>query len=63
LPPQVKDEPKQEMRQGLPSGAWPNLPNRHRQQIDAASGDRFVPRYEDLLREYYRALADGGRRE
>ena len=39
------------------------LPPRVRRQMDAYSHDRFPPGYEDLLRAYYRALAESSRRE
>lgn len=39
------------------SDRW-GLPPRHRDAIDAVSGDRLVPRYEELLRAYYRALSE-----
>lgn len=62
LPPKVEDTSKDERRPG-DGGPWPPLPQRHRAELNSASGDRFVRRYEDLLREYYRALAESGRRE
>jgi hypothetical protein len=45
------------------SGYWPNLPPRHRDQIDALSRERFIRNYSEILREYYRALAEEGTRE
>jgi hypothetical protein len=42
---------------------WGESPWRLNQRIDAASQGRFPPRYEELLREYYRALAESDRRE
>ncbi|MSQ93281.1 MAG: hypothetical protein EXR98_01850 [Gemmataceae bacterium] len=40
------------------SGFWPNLPPRHRDQIDAHLRERFIRNYNEILREYYRALAE-----
>ena len=39
-------------------GPWGNLPPRLRQDMDAGPNGRFMPRYEDLLREYYKRLAE-----
>lgn len=42
-------------------GAWqPQLPWRPRPEMEAYGRDQFIRRYEELLREYYRALARGG---
>jgi hypothetical protein len=44
---------------------WGHLPETMRQEVDHYYRDRFMPRYQDLLREYYQRLAerDRGRRE
>jgi hypothetical protein len=44
---------------------WGHLPETLRQEVDHYYRDRFMPRYQDLLREYYQKLAerDRGRRE
>jgi hypothetical protein len=36
------------------------LPQNKRKEMDAFSGSRFMPRYEDLLRAYYRTIAEAG---
>ncbi len=41
----------------------PVLPPRVRQDIDAYAAERFMPRYEDLLRAYYRTLGESSRRK
>ena len=44
---------------------WGHLPETLRQEVDHYYRDRFMPRYQDLLREYYQRLAerDRGRME
>jgi hypothetical protein len=42
---------------------WGHLPLSRRQEMDAYSRERFMPRYEDLLREYYRTIAEQNRRK
>ncbi|MBI1830784.1 MAG: hypothetical protein HYR84_04955 [Planctomycetes bacterium] len=37
---------------------WARLPPRVRQELDAYARGRLMPRYQDLLRAYYRSLAD-----
>jgi hypothetical protein len=44
-------------------GAWPPLPPRHRVNIDAYSRQQFIRNYHEILREYYRALAESDRRK
>lgn len=41
---------------------WGHLPAAKRQEMDAYSRERFMPRYEDILREYYRTIAERSRR-
>lgn len=38
-------------------GPWHPKRNGHAEVVDAAGRERFPPRYEELLRAYYRALA------
>jgi hypothetical protein len=40
----------------LNDGEWSRLPYRQRQALDQYAGDRFMPAYEELLRQYYRAV-------
>ena len=44
---------------------WGHLPETLRQEVDHYYRDRFMPRYRDLLQEYYGRLAerDRARRE
>jgi hypothetical protein len=39
-------------------GRWGELPERLRKEIDAYPRDRMMPRYEELLRAYFRTLAE-----
>lgn len=41
---------------------WGHLPQTKRLEMDAYSKERFMPKYEDLLRQYYRTIAEQGRR-
>ncbi|MBM3994831.1 MAG: hypothetical protein FJ303_11860 [Planctomycetes bacterium] len=42
---------------------WVRLPPRLRQELDAYARGRLMPRYEGLLQEYYRSLAQPRRTE
>jgi len=43
-------------------GYWPlKLPARHQINIEVSGGGRFMPRYEELLRAYYRTIAESKR--
>lgn len=39
-------------------GYWGELPAQTRKEIDAYPRDRLMPRYEELLRAYYRTIAE-----
>jgi hypothetical protein len=39
---------------------WGHLPETKRLEMDAYSKERFMPRYEELLQQYYRAIAEQG---
>ena len=41
------------------NGTWDIPRNRRQEAVNAVSGQRFPPRYEELLRAYYRSLAAG----
>lgn len=61
-PPRSLEDPKKQNRNE--DGVWhPDMPWRHRKAMDATSSERFVRRYEEVLREYYRALAENTKRE
>ena len=47
----------------LDRSPWGHLPESKRLEMDAYSRERFMPRYEDLLRQYYRTIAEQGRRK
>jgi hypothetical protein len=40
---------------------WGHLPETLRQEVDHYYRDRFMPRYRDLLQEYYSRLAERDR--
>jgi hypothetical protein len=42
-------------------GPWHPMPPRHRIVMDSVGRDRFVPNYQEILREYYRNLAQDNR--
>jgi len=42
---------------------WGHLPENKRQEMDAYSRERFMPRYDELLRQYYRTLSEQSRRK
>ena len=42
---------------------WPGLPAHHRRAMDTSSREQFMHRYEELLRAYYRNIAESSRRE
>ncbi len=44
------------------AGRWGELPKRIRDELDVHARERFMPRYEDLLRQYYRTIAEQGTR-
>ena len=37
---------------------WGHLPDRLRQEMDLYYREKFMPRYSELLRQYYAALAE-----
>ncbi len=42
---------------------WGHLPEQKRQEMDAYSRERFMPRYDELLRQYYRTLSEQSRKK
>jgi hypothetical protein len=42
-----------------PDGPWHPVRQRQQEALDAVGRERFPPRYEELLRAYYRSLAVG----
>jgi hypothetical protein len=39
------------------------LPRKEREKMNALASDRMIPRYEELLRQYYRTIAEQGRKK
>jgi len=48
-------------RQQFLEELWGNLPERFLQQIRSAGDERFLPKYEKLIEDYYRRLAEDRR--
>ncbi|MGH7172006.1 MAG: hypothetical protein ACRELG_17160, partial [Gemmataceae bacterium] len=45
-------------------GVWGHLPQTLRAQMDAYSNPQpFMPKYDDLIKRYYRTIAEQGRRK
>jgi len=44
------------------NGIWGHYPDMRRQEMDAYQRERFLQRYEDLLRQYYRTLSEQNRK-
>ncbi len=59
-----KDDPRKDKNTiaDLYKDIWGHLPARDRTKMDVYSRERFMPRYEDLLRQYYRTIAEQGKR-
>jgi hypothetical protein len=48
----------------MKDGYWGNLPESVRAQMDAYSNPQpFMPRYDDLVKKYYRTIAEQGRKK
>lgn len=41
---------------------WGHLPEKARQEMDSYFKERFMPRYSDLLRQYYSTIAEQGKK-
>jgi hypothetical protein len=42
---------------------WGHLPPSRRKEMDAFSRERAVPRYEEVLRQYFRTIAENSRKK
>jgi hypothetical protein len=42
---------------------WGHLPEKLRQEMDQYSRERFMAKYDDLLKQYYATIAEKGRRK
>jgi hypothetical protein len=47
----------------LYKGVWGSLPETLRPEMDQYSRERFMPKYDDLLKQYYARVAEKGRRK
>jgi hypothetical protein len=54
LPPRIPDAYKD---------VWGQLPEKLRQEMDLYFREDFMPRYSDLLRQYYSSLAERERKD
>ena len=52
----------EEMKQQMNNADWGKMPPRLRQEMEAIGRDRFIRNYEEMLRAYYRNIADSSRR-
>jgi hypothetical protein len=46
----------------IAKGLWGDLPTKARQQADALASDQIMPRYEELMRQYYKTIAEQKRK-
>ena len=58
-----KDEPKKTTIADLHREVWGHLPQKQRQEMEIYGKQRFLPKYEDLLRQYYRTISESDRRK
>ena len=42
---------------------WGHLPQNKRQEMDAYAKERFLQKYDQILRQYYRTISEQGRRK
>jgi len=63
---QPPKNPKAEASDGPPTGmykdVWGHLPEKMRQEMDTYFKERFMPRYSDLLKEYYSTISEQGKK-
>ena len=57
-----KDPNKPPALSDLARDVWPPMPARKRQEMDAYGKDKPLPKYEQLLGEYYRTIAEQNKR-
>jgi hypothetical protein len=56
------DELKRISIADLPRDPWGELPPRKRQEMEVYGKERFLRKYEELLRQYYRTISENDRR-
>jgi hypothetical protein len=42
---------------------WGHLPEKMRQEMDSYFKERFMPRYSDLLKQYYSTIAERNKKK
>jgi hypothetical protein len=59
-----KNEPKKNtVADLLRRGHWGDHPPKKRMELEIYGKERFLPKYEDLLRQYYRTISESDRRK
>ena len=61
-PPSDRTGDKDATGGGALDRAWGHLPERVRQQLQSAAIERFLPKYEDLIEQFYQRLAEDAQR-
>ena len=58
------EKDKNDLADNGKNGVWGHLPESVRLQMNAYSNPSpFVPRYDDLIKKYYRTIAEQGRKK
>ena len=61
-PANPKSPPSDSPPSGMYKDVWGHLPEKMRQEMDAYFKERFMPRYSDLLKEYYSTISEQGKK-
>jgi hypothetical protein len=61
--PQANDPKEKNTIADLFKDVWGHLPQNKRQEMDAYAKERFLRKYEEILRQYYRTISEQGRRK
>ncbi|HLW66069.1 MAG TPA: hypothetical protein VKS79_12230 [Gemmataceae bacterium] len=61
-PSSPKSLPSDSPPTGMYKDVWGHLPEKMRQEMDAYFKERFMPRYSDLLKEYYSTISEQGKK-
>lgn len=61
--PKAKDNKDKNTIADLFKDVWGHLPLSKRQEMDAYAKERFLPKYDEILRQYYRTISEQGRRK
>lgn len=58
----AKAEDELQRRRSLAHSVWGHLPPKVQEELERSFSERFAPKYEELIRRYYEALAERPRR-